>query len=393
MKITLSKLLNHTVPYPFLEIEKQVARLKLQGIEVIDFGVGDPSSPPPNFVINALLPAARQRKLSGYPSYSGDPAFRQACANYLRANFSVKLNPNTEITSTIGSKEAIFHFPLGFINPGDIVICPTPGYPPYKNGARFAGGIPYFAPLLKANNFLIDSESIPKTIARRARIIWINYPNSPTGGVAPRAWLTKLVAWAKKYNIIIAADEGCYIDIYFKIKPLSILQIAREGVIAFYSLSKRNNMTGYRVGFCAGDKKIIAGLRQVKTNIDSGTPTFIQDVASLALRNTTHINIMRQEYATKRKIILKALSRAGLPPCLSVATFYLWQSAPQGMTGLQLAQKLLSLGIVVTPGEWISDITSGGINPGKNYVRIALVPPLKKIIVAAKRLKSLDLTE
>ena len=189
----------------------------------------------------------------------------------MKKRFSVDLDSETEISSNIGSKESIFNFPEAFINPGDLVICPSPGYPPMKTGTIFAEGTPYFVPLLEKNNWLIDFESIPEEIAQKAKIIWLNYPNSPTGAIANREYYEGLTGWADKNNVIIAADEGCYIDIYFDEKPISILEVAREGIVAFYSLSKRNNMTGYRVGFVAGDSKVIDIYKRLKTNIDSGT--------------------------------------------------------------------------------------------------------------------------
>lgn len=389
MEIKYSKNISTVKPYAFAEVDKTVSKLKSEGIKVVDFGVGDPSSPTPDFVIEALAQAAKNRASSGYPSYIGDLNFRQAAGEYLKNNFGVELDAEREITSTIGAKEAVFHFPLGFIDSGDIVICPTPGYPPYQNGTRFAGGIPYFVPLLEANNFLIDFESIPKEICEKAKIIWINYPNSPTGKCASKEWYGKLINWAHQYNIIIAADEGCYIDIYFEQKPVSILEVNREGIIAFYSLSKRNNMTGYRVGFCAGDERIISAFKKVKTNIDSGTPTFIQDVASVALRDNVHVEQMRCGYQQKMEIMTKTLSAIGLKECKSDATFYIWQKAPVGMSGVDLAKKLLEIGVVVTPGEWISDTCEDGSNPGKNYVRFALVASREDFDLGIERLKKL----
>ncbi len=386
MNIHLSKRISVTAPYAFAEVDKKVAALKAKGVKVIDFGVGDPSSPTPDFINDALCVAAKNRSTYGYPNYAGDMDFRQACADYMQREYNVDLDSETEITSTIGSKEAVFHFPLGFVDPGDIVICPTPGYPPYKVGTRFADGVPYFVPLLPENDFLIDFESIPETIAKKAKIIWTNYPNSPTGKLAPREWLKKLIKWAHKHDIIIAADEGCYNDIYFKEKPLSILEVGREGIITFYSLSKRNNMTGHRIGFCAGDRDVVLGFRKVKTNIDSGTPTFIQDAASVALNDTEHIRQMRDEYKAKMNILVSALTKAGLPKCESEATFYLWQKAPEELDGVGLAQKLLDIGIVVTPGAWLSDSTAEGVNPGENYVRFALVAPLGLVREAAGRI-------
>ena len=391
MQIQLSKRISKTSPYAFAEVDKKVAELKAKGVKVIDFGVGDPSSPAPDFVIEELYQAAKRHNSSGYPSYIGSEDFRKACADYMKDSFNVDLNHNTEITSTMGSKEAVFNFPLGFVNPGDIVICPTPGYPPYQNGTRFAGGIVYFTPLLAENDFLIDFESIPEDIAQKAKIIWTNYPNSPTGVVASKEWLEKLSTWAQKNNIIIAADEGCYIDIYFNKKPISILEVARKGIITFYSLSKRNNMTGYRVGFVAGDENVISAFKKVKTNIDSGTPSFVQDAAIVALKDTQHAQTMRDVYKQRREKMINALTNAGLPKCESDATFYLWQKAPNGMTGINLAQKFLEIGIVVTPGALISDVTESGINPGIDYVRFALVATDEQIDDAVDRIINLKL--
>ena len=391
MQIKLSKRISDTAPYAFAEADKAVAELKEKGVSVIDFGVGDPSNPTPDFVIEELCQAAKQHNQSGYPSYIGSQNFRESCAEYMKRDFNVELDPETEIASTVGSKEAVFNFPLGFVDPGDIVICPTPGYPPYKSGSRFAGGEVYFSPLLAENGFLIDFEAIPAKIAQKAKIIWTNYPNSPTGKTAPREWLEKLVKWAEKNNIIIAADEGCYIDIYYNAKPTSILEITKKGVIAIYSLSKRNNMTGYRIGFAAGDELIISAFKKVKTNIDSGTPDFIQDAAIAALKNTEHVEEMRNIYKQRRNKMIEILTKIGLPECKSEATFYLWQKAPKGMSGIELAKKFLKIGIVVVPGEWISDKTENGVNPGVDYVRLALMPTDEQINEAVKRISGLEL--
>jgi len=349
--------------------------------------VGDPKSPTPDFVIDNLSKCARERAAYGYPSYVGDVSYRKACASYIKREYNVELNPDTEISSTIGSKEAIFNFPIGFINPGDIVICPTPGYPVYKSGTNFRGGEVYFTPLLEKNNFLIDFSSIPDEVAKKAKIIWTNYPNSPTGATAPREWLEELVLWANRFNIIIAADEGCYNDIYFGKKPISILEIQKEGVITFYSLSKRSNMTGYRVGFVAGDERIISGFKKVKTNIDSGTPVFIQDVASLALKDETIVLKMREEYRQKRDVMIDALTSKGLEKPKGDSTFYLWQKTPKGLDSVAFASHLVDLGIIVTPGQLISDEVAG-MNPGENFVRFALVPTMEEVIEAARRIKA-----
>lgn len=390
MNIRVSNRLSQLGSYAFAEVDKKVQELKAQGVSVIAFGVGDPLDPTPEIIREACKNGVEKEKSSGYPSYIGTQEFREAAAEWVKRTYGVDLNPNTEITSTIGSKEAIFHFPTAFINEGDYVICPTPGYPPYKTGTIMAGGIPYYLPLLEENNFLIDYESIPENIAQKAKIIWINYPNSPTGALAPREWYEGLIAWAKKYEIIIAADDGCYDAIYFNEKPLSILEIEREGVIVFSSLSKRSNMTCYRIGWVMGDPKIIEIFKKLKTNIDSGTPTFIQDAAIGALTDEVHVEKIRDDYRIKRDIMLEALSSIGLETKESDATFYLWQKVPEGMTSLEFAEKLLhpSIAIVVTPGSWISDTTVDGLNPGEGYVRFALVPTIELVKEAAERLKS-----
>jgi LL-diaminopimelate aminotransferase len=386
MDIKYSRLINETGEYAFAEIDKKADSLREKGIKVIDFGVGDPKNPTPDFIIDNLSKFARNRACSGYPSYIGDISYRKACASYMKREYDLDLNPETEISSTIGSKEAIFNFPAGFINSGDIVICPTPGYPVYKTGTKFRNGKVHFTPLLEKNNFLIDFALIPDNIAHKAKIIWTNYPNSPTGASAPREWLQVLVSWAKHFNVIIAADEGCYNDIYFGEKPTSILEIQKTGVIAFYSLSKRSNMTGYRVGFVAGDERIISGFKKIKTNIDSGTPTFIQDVATLALNNQVEVLKMREEYKKKRDIMIEALTSCGLEAPKGDSTFYLWQKTPKGENSIKFSNALVELGIIVTPGQLISD-EADGINPGQNFVRFALVPTMEEITEAATRIK------
>ncbi|MDH3324664.1 MAG: aminotransferase class I/II-fold pyridoxal phosphate-dependent enzyme [Candidatus Peregrinibacteria bacterium] len=391
MKIIPSKLIAGSGFYAFAEIDKKVKEMEEKGVKVITFGVGDPKEPTPDFIIDSLSEAAKDRAAYGYPSYIGDASFRQASADYIKREFGVDLNIETEITASIGSKESVFHFPRAFVDEGDIVICPTPGYPPYKKGTEFAGGTPYFVSLTSENNFLIDYESIPEDVCQKAKIIWTCYPNSPTGKFASREYLEGLVAWAQKHEIIIAADEGCYHEIYFDQKPVSILEIARDGIVVFYSLSKTFNMTGYRAGFVAGDERIIANFRKIKTQIDSGCPTFVQDAASTALRDTEFPKKMRAQYEEKRNIMLDVFREIGLPECESEGTFYLWQKAPEGMTGEDLAMKLIEKGIVVTPGAWISDEDENGLNPGLNYVRFALVATLEECKDAAERIRGITL--
>ncbi len=380
-----SDLISGVEKYAFDEINKKVAELKAKGVKVIDFGVGDPTTPTPDYVIDNMTKFARNRAAAGYPSYAGEKEFRDACSRYIKRKFNVEIDPDKEVSSIIGSKEAIFHFPLGFINPGDTVICPTPSYPGYHLGTKFAYGVTHYVPLLEKNKFLIDIDAIPSEVAEKAKIIWTNYPNSPTGVQAPIEWLEKLVKWADKYNIIIAADEGCYNDIYFEEKPRSILEVSKKGIITFYSLSKRSNMTGYRVGFVAGDEAVVTGFKKVKTNVDSGTPFFIQDAAILALDDDSFSQKMTDEYAEKRNIMKQALHSVGLNDIYGDTTFYLWVKVPSGMTSLSFASLLTDMGIVVTPGEVIAKEANGS-NPGKDFVRMALVATKEEVNEAAKRI-------
>ncbi len=387
MEITASKRLQSIGAYAFAEVDKEVEKLKALGITPIDFGVGDPTVPTPEIVRKATQKGVVARKSSGYPSYIGALGFRQAIAQWMQKRFGVSMEPATEISSTIGSKEAVFNFPEGVVNPGDVVIIPTPGYPPYTRGTLFAEGVPYYVPLLPENNFLIDLKSIPDEICKQAKILWINYPNSPSGAVAPLSYLKEVVEFGQRNNIIIASDEA-YSEIYFKEPPHSILEVTKEGVIVFNSFSKRSAMTCYRVGWVAGDKRIIDIFKKVKTNVDSGTATFIQDGAVAALSDETHVEKMREEYRIKRDVLVEAFRRIRLTDCTPEATIYLWQKVPQGMTSVDFAKKLLSpeIAIVTTPGAWISDKTANGLNPGEGYVRLALVPSIKNTKEAAKRI-------
>ena len=387
IKIELSQILQNMPKYKFAALTEKVRLMRKQGNVIIDCGVGDPQDPPPQFVLDHMSKHSKMHSTSGYPNCAGNNDFLQAAANYMQNNYNVSLSPQDEICSTIGSKEAIFHLPTAIINPGDIVICPSPGYPGYYNGTIFAHGQPYLVPLLEENNFLMDIDSIPDDIAKKAKIIWTNYPNSPTGVNASRSWLQRLIHWAHRHNIIIAADEGCYNDIYFDEKPTSILEIEREGIITFYSMSKRNNMTGYRVGFAAGDRRIISGFVNMKNNVDSGTASCIQSAAAEALADNEHVAHMREQYREKRNILLSALEAAGFETPQSHSTFYLWIKAKDG-DGMALTEQFLQHNIVVTPGELISH-NIGSFNPGKSFIRLAFINPMDEIKQIAKVIEKL----
>lgn len=373
----------------FDEIDDKVSELKDQGVKVIDFGVGDPAKTykPLEKFMDSLTPAARTHSNAGYPNTPGMESYRQACADYMKRRFNLDLDIKSEVSLTIASKEAVFLFPMTLVDEGDYVIIPTPGYPTFTDGVIAIGGVPYYVPLTAENNFLIDFEAIPQEIVEKAKFIWINYPNAPTGVTAPKEWLEKLVIWAKKNNIVIAADEGCYIDLYFGNKPHSILEVAKEGVIAFYTLSKRSNMTGYRIGFVAGDKEIIAKFRTIRNRVHDGAPHFVQEAGIVAWNDDSLTDEMRKIYQEKRDLIIRTFDEIGFPRTQSDATFFMWQKAPVGMSGDELAAKLLSLGIVVIPGSALSKPTADGQIAGKDYIRIALMPSQELTLEACERIK------
>jgi LL-diaminopimelate aminotransferase len=376
--------------YAFEEVDKKVEELKAKGIRPIDFGVGDPTSPTPPLVRRATAEALEARKSSGYPSYVGSLEFRKAVADWTRRRYGVELDPATEVSSTIGSKEAVFNFHEGVVDPGDVVLCPSPGYPPYTRGALFAEGVPYQLPLHRENGFKVDFASVPQEVARKAKVLWLNYPNSPSGAVADEAYFREALAFARRYDIVIASDEA-YSEIYYGAPPPSFLNVAKQGVLVFQSMSKRSAMTGYRIGWVAGDPELVAIFRKTKTNIDSGTPIFLQDGAVAALGDEEHVEGFRREYRIKRDILCEALAAAGLEDCTPQATLYVWQRVPKGMSSLEFAALLLDekLAVVTTPGSWIAERTASGENPGEGYVRFALVPSVEDTRRAAGRLAAL----
>ncbi|HII17437.1 TPA: aminotransferase class I/II-fold pyridoxal phosphate-dependent enzyme [Candidatus Woesearchaeota archaeon] len=389
MPCTASERIKSLPGYAFADIDSLVAEQKKKGIKVIDFGVGDPTDPTPGAIRNHCKRAIDKHKSSGYPSYIGSKEFREGIANWCGERFKISLDPDREICSTMGGKEGVFHFPLGFVNSGDYVISPNPGYPPYERGTMFAGGNNHFYNLEKDSHFLPDLESIPKDVVKKAKILWLNYPNNPTGALAPKLFLKEAADFGHDNGIIIASDE-VYSELYYDEKPASILEVTREGVIAFQSLSKRSNMTGYRIGWAMGDESIISVFKKVKTNIDSGTPDFIQDAAIAALQDQEHVEIAKADYRKKADILSKAFTIIGLADCRPKGAIYIWQEVPKMISGVDFAKKLVEKGVVGTPGAWISR-ENNRVNPGKQYVRFALVPSIPDCREAAEKIREIRL--
>jgi LL-diaminopimelate aminotransferase len=390
MNASPSERLRNLPPYAFAELDRKAARLAAEGHDPIDFGVGDPTVPTPSIVRRATAEALERHAAGGYPSYDGEPSFRRAAAGWMERRFGVALDPSTEVTITVGSKEAIFNVPEAFVNPGDVVISPSPGYPPYERGTRFAEGINWFYPLVRENGFLPDVDSIPREVARRARLFWICQPHVPTGKVMEAGVLQRVIDWCRTNEVLLCSDEA-YIDLHYEAVPDSLIQHAREGVLVFHSLSKRSAMTGYRCGWVAGDREAIAAVRRLKTNIDSGVPRFVQDGAAAALGDEAHVDALRARYRAARDRLAGALQSIGLPASLPEAGLYLWQRAPEGMTGLALADRLLEpdLALITAPGEWLSEPTEARGNPGRDFIRLAFVPPMDRIEEAVRRIEAL----
>ena len=386
MKFEPSKKVKSIGSYAFADVDKMVAKLEAEGIQCVDFGVGDPKTPTPKVVRDAIKKSAEIRKTSGYPGYIGSLEYRTTISEWMKDRFGIDLDPEKEITSSLGGKECVFNFPLGFLDPGDIAFCPNPGYPPTERGTIFAGGRPVLLPLIDDNLFLIDLEAIDKELIKKAKIFWINYPSNPTAAMATDKFFKEVIDFGHDNNIIIASDET-YTEMYYDKKPKSILEFSREGVVAIHSLSKRSAMTAYRVGWLAGDEDIVSVFKKVKTNIDSGTSWLIQDAAIAALKDEKHVEEMRKEYRIKRDIMINALREIMCDVMIPEATFYIWQKTPEGMTSLDFAKKLLEkdIAIVTTPGSWISKEVDG-LNPGEGYVRFALVPTIEDTKKAADRL-------
>jgi len=396
----ISEKLGKLGSYAFAEIDKakELAKKKAQeiGVKVIDFGVGDPTDPYPDIIEDAIAYGAKKHRCSGYPSYIGMEEYREACAKWLEKRFGIKADPETQITSTIGSKEAIWVFPFTYINPGDKVLIPEIGYPPYKSGTIMADGVPVFYELDEKNRFLPDIDYMDKKgIFNNVKIMWINYPHNPTTVKSKEDFLKKIVELSNKYGFVVASDEA-YTEMYPSgtEPPISVLQVTDDwkNIIVFQSLSKRSNATNLRIGFAVGDEKIIEDYRKLRTQIDSGTCNIIQEAAIAAYEDEKHVENMRKKYDARRSILTSALEKIGLPDPYAEATFYVWQKVPKGMTSVEFSKKLLEeLFINTTPGAMLSLATYDDKVPGDDYVRFALVPSKEDTKEAAERLAKLKI--
>jgi LL-diaminopimelate aminotransferase len=373
-------------PYLFIEMDKKKKAAIEKGVDIISLAIGDPDLATPDFIVEALYKAAKDKANHQYPLGPGLPKFREAVAYWYDRRFGVKLDWKDEVVALIGSKEGIGHLPIGIINPGDVVLMPSPGYPVYHAGTLFAGGESYFMPLLEKNDFLPDLEAIPLDVLKRAKLIWTNSPNNPTAVLAEKNFFTKVIAFAQKHQLIVANDAA-YTEIYYDgEKPISFLELpgAREVGVEFHSLSKTFNMTGWRVGFAVGNKSVVKALADVKGNLDSGVfnPVQYAGIAALEAPDSVTENI-RKIYQERRDIFASGLKKLGWHFHVPKAAFYFWVKVPNGMTSADWCGKVLEeAGIVVTPGN-------GFGKEGEGYFRMTITVDKARLEEAIQRLGKL----
>jgi LL-diaminopimelate aminotransferase len=364
----LAKRLNRLPPYLFVEINQKIAELRASGEDIISFAIGDPDLPTPSHIIESVCQAAHDPTNHRYPETAGLPELRQAIAEWYGGRFGVTLDPDKEVLPLIGSKEGIGHMALCFIEPGDLALVPDPGYPPFSMGTILAGGEPYFMPLKEENDFLPDFKAIPAKVADKAKLMWLNYPNNPTGAIANLDFFDKAVHFAQQHDLAICHDAP-YTEVAFDgYKPPSFMQTAgaKEIGVEFHSLSKTYHMTGWRIGMVVGNAGMVEALFQVKSNLDSGIPQAIQLAAIDALRGSQeHIGEHNAIFQKRRDKLMKVLDEIGLEARIPKATFYIWAKVPQGYTSMDFTKKLLDeAGIAVTPG-------SGYGKMGEGYIRLS----------------------
>jgi len=382
--LTFARRIQELQPYLFAAISRKIAQKRAQGVDVISFGVGDPDLPTPPHIIDALIEAARDPANHRYPETDGLPELRRAIAGWYERRFGLTFDPDREVVPLIGSKEGIGHVPLCFIDPGDIALVPDPGYPVYPAAVQFAGGTPYELPLREEHAFLPDLDAVPNDIARRAKLLWLNYPSNPTAAVADLDFFERAAAFAKRYEIAVVHDMAYSEVAYDEYVPPSFLQAkgAREVGIEVHSLSKSYNMAGWRIGMAVGNAEMIDALTRVKSNLDSGVPNAIQRMAIAALEGPQDcIEEHNRVYQRRRDLLVDALRATGLRVTPPKASLYLWAGLPEGVGSVQFAERLLEeTGVVVTPGV-------GYGRHGEGYVRLSVTVPDERLEEGVRRLR------
>jgi LL-diaminopimelate aminotransferase len=383
VKITQSKRLGKLPPYLFIELDKKKRAAQARGVDLVDLGIGDPDRPTPGILLRALAQASRKPAYHQYPLGAGMAEFRQAAASWFEARFGRAVDPAGQVLAVIGSKEGIGHLPLAVVNPGDRVLCPDPGYPVYSAGTIFAGAVPVSMPLKEKNAFLPDFGRLSAASMRRARLMWLNYPNNPTAATAPLEFFEEAVRFCKRHGLILAHDMA-YSEIYYDGEaPHSIFEVpgAMDVGIEFHSLSKTFNMTGWRVGFAVGRREIVAALANLKGNLDSGVVSAIQAMATAALVAPSSLAAgIRRVYQRRRDTFVPRLQQMGVDVPLPKASFYVWARVPRRKTSAAFCAEVLDkAGIVITPGN-------GFGKAGEGYFRMTLTAPEDRLALALDRL-------
>jgi LL-diaminopimelate aminotransferase len=370
-------------PYLFVEINKRIAKKKAEGIDIISFAIGDPDIPTPQHIIDKICQEARNPVNHRYPETAGLPELCKAIAQWYKGRFNVDLDPDKEVLPLLGSKEGIGHISFCLIDPGDLALITDPGYPVYSTSTILAGGEPYFIKITEEKGFLPDLESIPSEIIRRAKVLWLNYPNNPTGAVAGLEFFEKAVSFARRNDLAICHDAP-YTEVAFDgYRPHSFMEVpgAKDVAVEFHSLSKTYDMTGWRIGMAVGNSKMIDALFRFKSNLDSGIPQAIQFAAIAGLSGSQDSVAKRNViYQRRRDKLVDALNEIGIRPFVPKATFYIWAKVPEGYTSLGLTTELLNkVNIAVTPG-------TGYGSAGEGYIRFSITLPDVRLDEGIKRL-------
>ena len=380
--MVISPVLRAQATYPFVRLAEAAAARRARGLEVIDFGTGDPQEPTDPGIIAALRDGVRERM--GYPAATGLPELRAAIAGWIARRFGVELDPSSQVVPTLGSKEAIFTFAHVVLDPAagkDTVVVTEPGYPVPERGALFAGGRVVALPLREERAFLPALEDVDSIDWGRAALVWVNYPNNPTGATAPLSFFASLAELAREHRFVLASDEA-YSELWFDEPPASALELDDlTGIAVFNTLSKRSSMTGYRSGFVAGDPELIGALKQFRPTVGTAPQEFVQRASVVAWGDEAHVERARSAYAAKRRRLVDALEDRGLRVAGGGATMYLWVAVPGSETSEDFAARLLEHGVLVAPGSYLGP-------SGEGYVRFALVPPLDECERAAAILEA-----
>ncbi len=354
-------------PYPMVELARRKAEVAARGIEVLDFGTGDPVEPTAELIRDALVEAVPL--ISQYPTIAGEAELREGFATWYEQRFGVALDAATEVLPTRGSKEAIFHLPLVLVDPSEeksMVVYPEPGYPVMEIGSLYAEASTCAYALDASNDYLMDPRELDEFFLEQARIVWLNYPHNPTGKDLPDELWQAWVDAQREYGFVLCSDE-CYTELYFGEKPRSLLEFGREGCLVFHSLSKRSGMTAYRSGMVAGDPELIAQYRTSRAAMGQAQTVWVQHASAVAWGDETHVESRRRIFGVKRDIMIKGLAALGLEVYPTTSTFYLWVGVPEGSTDEAYAAALLDLGIVISPGSMFGQ-------GNERFFRLALVP-------------------